>query len=100
MWTAPEEDSAQASLPSAVMTIFDITLSGRLIPMRMARLRGSEINSVEACGGGAGFVFAAVLKALYSVLPSGVNTLPPTLKFVEKEVLAAAQVNGALAVFC
>jgi len=54
MWTAPEDDRAQASLPFEVMTIFDITLSGRLMPMRMAKLRGSEISSVEACGGGGG----------------------------------------------
>src|SRR5712664_4107736 len=97
---APEDESAQASLPSAVITILDMMLSGRLIPMRIARLRGSEISKVAACGAGGGFVFAAVLKALYSVLPSGVNTLPPTLKFAVKAVFAAAHVNGALAVFC
>jgi hypothetical protein len=51
-------------LPSEVITIFAMILSGKLIPSVMASVRGSEISSVAAWGAGAGVVAAAVLKAL------------------------------------
>ena len=59
-----DEERAHASLPSDVITIFERMLSGKLMPRRIPRLRGSATNSVEACGGGGGVVNAAVLKAL------------------------------------
>ena len=63
----------------------------------MPRLDGSFTIRVEDNAGGGGLVVAAVLNALYRVVPSGVNVLPPTFCAVLK---AAVVANGALALFC
>src|ERR1039458_1239528 len=97
MCTSPESDSPQACDPSAVITILATMLSGSLIPSRMARLVGSLTSSVEDCDGGGGVDVAAVLNALYSVEPSGENTLPPMFCSV---LTAPVNEKGALALFC
>src|ERR1051325_1170781 len=77
------------------MVSFATTLSGSLIPKRIARFFGSEISSVEAFGGGGGIAAGVELNALYKTLPSGANALPPTLVGVANGPVIE---KGALAV--
>ena len=72
-------------------------LSGSLMPRRIPRFVGSFTSSVEESEGEGGLVVAAVLNALYSVVPSGEKMLPPTFCVV---LMAEVKVNGALALFC
>ena len=60
-------------------------------------LLGGTPPGVEESDGDGGLVVAAVLNALYSVVPSAEKMLPPTFCVV---LTAERKVNGAPALFC